>query len=55
MELAVLIVTYICYSAINSVNGEANKLQNQITGEWSGTPDTARQYKVAFTNMSIVL
>ena len=31
--------------AINSANGEANKVQNYETGEWDAVPATARQYK----------
>jgi aconitate hydratase len=31
--------------AINAENGEANKVQNQFTGEWSEVPATAREYK----------
>ncbi|XP_054722100.1 LOW QUALITY PROTEIN: aconitate hydratase, mitochondrial-like [Uloborus diversus] len=31
--------------AINSENGEANKIKNRLTGEWGTVPDTARHYK----------
>lgn len=31
--------------AINSENGEANKIKNQLTGDWGTVPDTARHYK----------
>lgn len=31
--------------AVNSENGEMNKVRNQETGEWGGVPDTARAYK----------
>ncbi|KAH9004612.1 aconitate hydratase [Lactarius hatsudake] len=31
--------------AINSENGEANKVKNQITGEWGGVPQTAAYYR----------
>lgn len=31
--------------AINIDNGEANKIKNQLTGEWSTVPETARHYK----------
>lgn len=31
--------------AINEENDEANKVKNQLTGEWAGVPDTARAYK----------
>jgi len=31
--------------AINSANGEANKIKNQTTGKWGAVPDTARDYK----------
>ena len=31
-------------SAINIENGEADKIKNQITGEWGGIPQTAASY-----------
>ncbi len=31
--------------AINSANGEANKIKNQLSGEWGAVPATARDYK----------
>ena len=31
--------------AINSENGEANKVKNQITGEWGGVPQTGAYYR----------
>lgn len=31
--------------AISEESGEANKVQNRVTGEWGGVPDTARKYK----------
>ena len=31
--------------AINSANGEANKVQNATTGAWDAVPATARDYK----------
>jgi aconitate hydratase len=31
--------------AINIANGEANKVQNQITGEWGGVPAVAADYR----------
>lgn len=31
--------------AINAANGEANKVKNQITGEWDAVPTVARDYK----------
>ena len=31
--------------AINNENGEANKVKNQITGEWGGVPQTAAYYR----------
>lgn len=34
------------FRAINSENGEANKIKNRLTGEWGSVPDTARHYKV---------
>jgi len=33
-------------TAINDENGEMNKVKNQVTGEYSPVPDTARFYKV---------
>lgn len=32
-------------AAINSENGEANKVQNKLTGSWGAVPEVARQYK----------
>jgi len=32
-------------AAINSENGEANKVRNQLTGDFGPVPDTARAYK----------
>ncbi|XP_047348690.1 probable aconitate hydratase, mitochondrial [Vespa velutina] len=31
--------------AVNSENGEMNKIKNQLTGEWGAVPDVARHYK----------
>ena len=31
--------------AINAANSEANKVKNQVTGEWGPVPATARDYK----------
>ncbi|CAK9816966.1 Aconitate hydratase, mitochondrial [Anthophora quadrimaculata] len=31
--------------AVNSENGEMNKIKNQLTGEWGKVPDVARHYK----------
>ncbi|KAK1130098.1 aconitate hydratase [Melipona bicolor] len=31
--------------AVNSENGEMNKVKNQLTGEWGKVPDVARHYK----------
>ena len=31
--------------AVNSENGEANKIQNKITGEWGPVPAVAAWYK----------
>jgi len=31
--------------AINEVNGEANKIQNQETGDWAGVPQVAAYYR----------
>ncbi|PBK98520.1 hypothetical protein ARMGADRAFT_579655 [Armillaria gallica] len=30
---------------INSENGEANKVKNQITGEWDGVPQVGAYYR----------
>lgn len=32
-------------SAINIENNEANKIKNQVTGDWGAVPDVARDYK----------
>lgn len=32
-------------SAINIENDTANKIKNQLTGDWGGVPDVARHYK----------
>nr|AYV89243.1 putative aconitate mitochondrial [Tetranychus evansi] len=32
-------------AAINAENGEANKVQNKLTGNWGAVPEVARQYK----------
>lgn len=34
------------FRAINIENDTANKVKNQLTGEYGGVPDTARHYKV---------
>lgn len=35
-----------CYiGAINAANGEANKIQNLVTGEWDAVPTVAAQYR----------
>ena len=31
--------------AINAANGEANNIQNQVTGEWGGIPQVAAYYR----------
>lgn len=33
------------FRAINSENNEANKIKNQLNGDWGTVPDTARYYK----------
>lgn len=33
------------FSAVNSENGEVNKIRNQLTNEWGAVPDVARYYK----------
>lgn len=37
---------YFIFRAINIENDTANKVKNQLTGEYGGVPDTARHYKV---------
>jgi hypothetical protein len=39
-------VFHCVYSAVNSENGEMNKVRNQINGEFGAVPDVARFYKV---------
>jgi len=36
--------------AINDENGEANNIKNQVTGEYGGVPDVARDYKAKGIN-----
>lgn len=47
----------IFFRAINIENDEANKIKNQLTGEWGSVPDTARHYKVLieFDHIQVVL
>lgn len=33
------------FSAVNSENGEVNKIKNQTSNDWGSVPDTARDYK----------
>jgi aconitate hydratase len=33
--------------AVNAANGEANRVQNALTGQWGTVPDTARAYQSA--------
>jgi aconitate hydratase len=40
--------------AINAFNGEANKVKNQVTGEYGPVPATARAYKAAGVGSVIV-
>eukprot|EP00461_Guttulinopsis_vulgaris_P001088 UN01088 len=40
--------------AINAENGEANKVQNQFTGEWDAVPAVARAYKAQGTKWVVV-
>jgi aconitate hydratase len=40
--------------AINAANGEANKVQNQSTGEWDAVPATARAYKAKGTKWVVI-
>lgn len=41
----VFLSTFLVFSAVNSENSEVNKIKNQLTGEWGGVPDVARNYK----------
>lgn len=41
-------------TATNDVNGEMNKVQNAITGEWGPVPQTARDYKAAGVNWVVI-
>lgn len=40
--------------AVNEANGETNKVQNQVTGEWGAVPDVARDYKARGVKWVIV-
>lgn len=40
--------------AIPEESGEANKVQNRMTGEWGAVPDTARKYKAAGVKWCVV-
>lgn len=35
------------FSAVNFENSEVNNIKNQVTKQWGGVPDVARQYKAA--------
>jgi hypothetical protein len=37
--------------AINTENGEANNVKNQLTGEFGPVPATARDYKVSLLDL----
>lgn len=41
-----IIINYL-FSAINFENNEMNNIKNQVTKQWGGVPDVARQYKAA--------
>merc|ERR1711874_956248 len=41
-------------TAINSENGEMNKVRNQVTNEFGGVPETARFYKAQGINWVVV-
>lgn len=41
-------------TATNDVNGEMNKVQNIVTGEWGPVPKTARDYKAAGMNWVVI-
>lgn len=41
--------------AVNIENDAVNKVKNQLTGEYGGVPDVARQYKVSLTGNSVDL
>lgn len=40
--------------AVNDDNGEVNNVQNYVTGEYGGVPDTARAYKAAGVKWVVV-
>lgn len=41
--------------AVNIENDAVNKVKNQLTGDYGGVPDVARQYKVGLTRNSVDL
>merc|ERR1711928_14359 len=41
-------------TAINDANGEANTIENQVTNEFGGVPETARFYKAQGINWVVV-
>ncbi|XP_046856176.1 aconitate hydratase, mitochondrial-like [Xenia sp. Carnegie-2017] len=41
-------------AAVNEENGEANKVRNQLNGEYGAVPDTARYYKANGVNWVVV-
>lgn len=44
MEKWLLFFSNAC-RAVNSENNEINKIKNQLTGQWDGVPNVARDYK----------
>ena len=40
------------HRAVNSENDKVNNIKNQLTGEYGAVPDTARDYKVNYINLS---
>ncbi len=40
--------------AINVANGEANNVQNQLTGEWGAVPDVAQHYRDRGTKWVVI-
>ena len=41
--------------AVNIDNDAVNKIRNQLTGEFGGVPDVAREYKVGSTGERFLL
>jgi len=43
------------HRAENAENGEINKVRNQLTNDFGSVPETARYYKVGFTNVHLTV